>query len=556
MPINIPTAPGARGESVALDPLRPQITPLSFGRDTSAPERRGIQALAETAFALGRTADSIDADSKQREAVLNKANNERIATDAVTNATVEANQFYNKTIKSMQGGNALPRTTPEGDQVEGAYQAVVEGMKKIGEKHSKNLNPDSRTIFNDGWMNTAGRFKIKGSEHEADEFRTATENTYQAQWDLAKSEASENPSDDGYIDDLKKRMQSSILSKSHREGWDDTETRAEFERFNEDILDAAVRGRIELERRNNPLRLWLDLKDGVYSPFLTEGELNEDLKDTVKVIEDEYDNRDTSRRIAEGQRKEAAIASEIEVGETGIEAAEAGTLSAQWVNETNMTKAQRNRFNSILAGDDKGSDKDPATYEAIAEQVDSVFDSAETTQIRLSISRAVARGAISASEGNGLRDDLEKQTFGVAGSFLRDLLKPSVFNSDEFAKDRHGRAMLAWKSWKNRNRDATQAEALAEAELILEDANFFMIEAKRSAMGRMLPRFVERDKPMKDQNLDTVRANTVKHYMSKHGNDKAAVAADPAYREQVRSIELLEETKNTAVSNPRASSRK
>ncbi len=556
MPINIPTAPGARGESVALDPLRPQITPLSFGQDTSAPERRGIQALAETAFALGRTADSIDADRKQREAILNKANNERLATDAVTNATVEANQFYNNTIQSMQGENALPRTTPQGDPVPGAYQTTVDKMNEISTKHSTNLNPDSKLLFSESWMNTSSRLNIKASDHQSSENRSAIENTYLRQWDLMKSQAAANPGDSGHIDDLKARGQMAILGQAEFKGWSDLETEAELVRFDEDILTSSVRGRIDLERRNNPLRLWLDLKDGVYSPFLTEGELNEDLKDTVKVIEDEYDNRDTSRRIESGQRKEAAIASEIEVGETGIEAAEAGTLSAQWVNETNMTKAQRNRFNSILAGEDKGSDKNPATYELLAEQVDSVFDSAETTQIRLAISRAVTRGDISASEGNGLRDDLEKQTFGVAGSFLRDLLKPSVFNSDEFAKDRHGRAMLAWKSWKNRNRDATQAEALAEAELILEDANFFMIEAKRSAMGRMLPRFVERDKPMKDQNLDTVRANTVKHYMSKHGNDKAAVAADPAYREQVRSIELLEETKNTAVSNPRASSRK
>ena len=532
MPITIPDSPG---QQIRTQPRQAQQTPLGLANADAfgAPIARAVGQIGVAAAAIGR---DIKADREETARIHAEAEAKLHARNAASEATIEANRLFDE-VQSRKGVAALG-----GKDGPGVTEQLTRDLNELSALQLSSLpNVESQNHFEESFREIREGLIVKASRYESGEKLQAETDSFDNGLAVLESRAKRAAGDAEELLSIAVSTDRLVADRAESLGLDEIGTDALMVETFERIGKVSIDGQLDRAERENPAELYLRLIQGAFDGLITEGEKSQRLKDSGAAAIQQWEDANIAEAVESAQRKKAKDGARIASGEEGDTLAASGQLSRQWIDEhsAELGERGRNRLFGLLAGSTKG-EGDPARYEQLVDAAEGIVDDEDAAKVRLDIRAASEAGDIKPGQADKLRTELEKRQFGVAGRRISQALKPSEVNSDPLNRDRYSRAMLDWDLWKSRNPEATQKEALAEAESIINASNVFGISVRRSIAAEALPRAAAAGVRLDEQDVDEILADTQEAFLLKHNGDTAAMRLDPEYNREMRRIEKLQ----------------
>jgi len=259
---------------------------------------------------------------------------------------------------------------------------------------------------------------------------------------------------------------------------------------------------------------------------------------TAKV---EAENALKVRMLDSAEKTNAKALKKVEeqTAKDGYELLAKGQLSLQWIvgNEGKLSKSDYKTLLDKAVGDDADEDNDDVVAD--------LYTRVATEDVEADAIAALKRGDIKRATMSAIlsRNDKmrgakgPKQSYKRAQSYISTSLGVNEMANLPGQRRRLADAVMDFDAWVEANPDAKSKDILEASRRIVRE--YSIIDWNAMSLNLRFPDWMAGSRQAPD--LDTSKQSLVNLYMSKHGNDRERVAADPEYQRAVRILRQWEE---------------
>lgn len=279
--------------------------------------------------------------------------------------------------------------------------------------------------------------------------------------------------------------------------------------------------------RDDPSKALQLLNSGKYDKFNLDADRRNALVSFLDGrIQHQAAMADHAAVVAERNRKLAGD----QIAKEGFDLLAKGQMTEEWMNENRRTLDTAD-YRMLRQGMQEGGGTDNA--EALAKLYTDIYiDGIDTSQ---NIVAGMRRGAITAQTAKSLLDENKAVTPAKrARAFIAQYLKPSDLNPAPGAPQAFAEAMAEFDRFYAQ--DPKQDPMELARKVVQRNA---VVQFDRMTVVKPLPKYAVGGR--QDLDVKGTKAATYNAFLAKHNGDKAALAKDPEYLREARSIKEWEE---------------